>query len=275
MESGRAAEDESETRRWVARPGVAHAIRIVGVVTPIGLAIFTGILTGQVFGRPDSFGLTLVRVATTATVSAVVMAASERVFRRLMPLATMFRLTLVFPDHAPSRFAMALRSGNSRLLQRRLVDARDGTIDEQDEQAYFEVLLELVGALSRHDRLTRGHCERTRAYTEVVISELELPAHDADRLRWAALLHDVGKLGVDAEILNKPDKPTEEEWVQLKRHPEMGVALVEPIAAFLGPWISAIEQHHERWDGAGYPNGLRGREIHLGGGSLRSLTVTT
>lgn len=253
------------TRRWVERRWVARSIRIVGTGMPVVLAIVTGIAAGRIFGRPDSFAMGIVRVVATGVVSAVVMAAADRVFRRLTPLAALFQLTLVFPDRAPSRFSVALRSGNSKLLAHRIEEIRRGDRRPEPDQSYYETLLELAAALNAHDRLTRGHCERTRAYTEVLINELELPAADADRLRWASLLHDVGKLGVDAKILTKPGKPTDEEWVQLRAHPEIGAQLVAPIADFLGPWVSAVSQHHERWDGGGYPGGLAGRAIHLGG----------
>lgn len=263
VEGGKKASDDA--RRWVGRPHLARAIRAIGIGVPIVLAVVTGLATGVIFGPPSSVAMAVVRVATTGFVSAVVMASAERVFRRLMPLAAMYQFTLVFPDHAPSRFAVALRSGNSRRLERRIDEIRQGVRQSGPEQSYYETLLELTAALNTHDRLTRGHCERTRAYTEVIIKELELPTADADRLRWASLLHDVGKLGVDAAILNKPGVPTDAEWVQLRAHPEMGAALVEPIAEFLGPWISAVSQHHERWDGGGYPGRIAGRDIHLGG----------
>lgn len=263
MEGGTKAFDDA--RRWVGRPHLARTIRVIGIGMPIVLAVATGLATGVIFGPPTSAGMAIIRVATTGFVSAVVMASADRVFRRLMPLAAMYQFTLVFPDHAPSRFSVALRSGNSRRLERRIDEIRQGIRQSGPEQSYYETLLELTAALNTHDRLTRGHCERTRAYTEVIIKELELPTADADRLRWASLLHDVGKLGVDAAILNKPGKPTEAEWVQLRAHPGMGAALVEPIAEFLGPWISAVSQHHERWDGGGYPRGIAGRDIHLGG----------
>src|SRR5205085_7550418 len=86
-----------------------------------------------------------------------------------------------------------------------------------------------------------------------------------DRLRWAALLHDIGKLEVPASILNKPDRPDEAEWVQLRRHPETAARLLAPLHEWLGEWKLAAEHHHEHNDGSGYPRGLRGEGISLGG----------
>ena len=87
---------------------------------------------------------------------------------------------------------------------------------------------------------------------------------DRDKLNWAALLHDVGKLHVPAEILNKagPLSPSEREVVE--RHPDLGAQLIGPLAGWLGPWARGVQEHHERWDGTGYPRGLAGEAISLG-----------
>ena len=91
-----------------------------------------------------------------------------------------------------------------------------------------------------------------RAYTDLVIQELDLPEADV-LLRWASLLHDVGKLRVPREILTSDRRPTDDEWTLLARHPTDGLALTEPLADWLGEWRRTIGEHHERWDGGGYP----------------------
>ncbi len=93
--------------------------------------------------------------------------------------------------------------------------------------------------------------------------ELGLDDDEIDKLRWAALLHDIGKLEVPYEILNKPGRLTAEEFEIIKGHPAAGAALAAPLADWLGEPIRAVAEHHERWDGGGYPNGLGKRE-HLG-----------
>lgn len=134
-----------------------------------------------------------------------------------------------------------------------------------DEATAARNILALVGALAAHDRKTRGHSERVRAYTDLLSEELGLNEADRDRLRWSALLHDIGKLRVDVAILNKPGKPTNAEWDALRMHPHHGEELAGPLLPWLGVWGQAIVEHHERYDGAGYPHGLAGTDISLGG----------
>ena len=186
------------------------------------------------------------------------------VSRRLLPLGALLDLSLVFPDESPSRFKLALRTGTVESLEERLRQLRDANEPASAQEA-AEILLQLAGALDVHDKITRGHSERVRAYSYSLGKQLSLGADELDRLNWAALLHDVGKLDVSTEILNKPGKPTDEEWEQLRRHPLYGETLVEPLNEWLGTWTDAVGYHHENWDGKGYPRGIAGEEIPLAG----------
>jgi hypothetical protein len=169
----------------------------------------------------------------------------------------------VFPDRAPSRFVLARRSGNVRRLEERVRAAHEQGVSDDPARAAEEIL-SLVAALSAHDRKTRGHSERVRAFTDLIAGELKLTQDERDRLRWAALLHDVGKLRVPAKILNKPGKPDAHEWELLKRHPAAGARIAAPLLPWLGEWGATIAQHHERYDGNGYPAALAGEQIALG-----------
>ena len=151
-----------------------------------------------------------------------------------------------------------------RTLEERLADARAVDRDRTPVEA-AQLLLQLVAHLDDHDRLTRGHSERVRAYAQSIGRELGLGRRELDLLNWAALLHDVGKLEVPHDVLTKQGQPTPEEWELLRRHPEAGAELAAPLRDWLGEWGDAIEQHHERWDGAGYPHGLAATEISLAG----------
>ena len=163
---------------------------------------------------------------------------------------------------SPSRFVVAWRSNSTRQLDRYVHGLDDG-VHREPVTAAVEILT-LVTALSSHDRRTRGHSERVRAYTDLIADELRLPPGDRDRLRWSALLHDVGKITVHVDILNKVGVPSETEWEILRRHPLEGQRILEPLREWLGEWGLAVAQHHENFDGTGYPFGISGEQISLG-----------
>ena len=104
-----------------------------------------------------------------------------------------------------------------------------------------------------------------RVFTDLLGEELQLSEPDRYRLRWAALMHDIGKLTISPKILNKPGSLDEHEWQLMKGHPSEGARIAEPIMSWLGPWGQAIVEHHERFDGKGYPHGVGGDAISLGG----------
>jgi putative nucleotidyltransferase with HDIG domain len=260
---------ENRANRWSARPFLSLGLRAVVLLVPIAAGVGVAAFLSRAIPRPEGGAIVLwwlgLFVASTATVWAV-----DRVARRLLPLAVLLQLTMLFPDRAPSRFAVARRVGSTRSLEERVRLAREAGEEDDPSRAAVRIL-ELVAALNAHDRQTRGHSERVRVLTDLAAGSLKLPEADRDRLRWAALLHDIGKLEVSTEILNKPGRPEPHEWEALKRHPAAGARLAGPLFAWLGQWGSAIEEHHERFDGDGYPAGLAGTGISLGG---RILTVT-
>lgn len=179
--------------------------------------------------------------------------------RQLAPLGALFQMSLVFPDAAPSRFRTALRARTGRQLER-TTDASTPT-----DQEAAENLVTLLSTLAAHDRLTRGHSERVRAYSVMLGEEIGLSSDALNKLNWAALAHDLGKLDVPPAILNKNGRPTDEEWRVLRAHPEAAAKFTDSLRPWLGDWVDCATQHHERFDGTGYPDGLAGNDISLAG----------
>ncbi|GJM37571.1 MAG: hypothetical protein DHS20C19_09380 [Acidimicrobiales bacterium] len=247
-----------DDRAWTARPWAAHGIRLLMFVGPLVSGFVAVSAAMALVPRPTAALLLVPWIALLVGVSAAGAHVVQGLTMRLAPLSALFRISLVFPDAAPSRFSIALRRGSVRTLE-----GRDGTSD--GDQAAAEQLLALVAELSRHDRATRGHSERVRAYAVMLGEETGLERDELDKLNWAALIHDIGKLHVPEEILNKPDRPTAEEWDVLRRHPGAAAAHVETLRPWLGGWVDAATQHHERYDGDGYPDGLAGKDISLAG----------
>ncbi|HEY4609805.1 MAG TPA: HD-GYP domain-containing protein, partial [Ilumatobacteraceae bacterium] len=256
------APTRQQLRSWRGHPVVAAAIRLVAFATPIAAALLWSALFSRVVRPPVGLAVRGVWWSVVLITSTAVLLVTERIARQLLPLAALLKLSLVFPDHVPSRFAVALRTGTTRQLARTLQRAEVAPTT----RAGATELLALVAALNHHDPLTRGHSERVRALSDLLAVELQLDDEDREKVRWAALLHDIGKLRVPGEILRKPGKPTAEEWTLLKTHPDAGLELIRgPIADWLGDWSLAVGEHHEQFDGSGYPSGLAGNEISYAG----------
>jgi putative nucleotidyltransferase with HDIG domain len=249
--------------RWAGRPVLSAGLVVVAHALPIGAAVATSALLSRQLTEPHGWTGHLGQWTLLFAASTAVLLVVDRGAKRLLPLAALLKLSMLFPDAAPKRLTVARKSGSVRNLQARLEEAKALGADDQPTRA-AEVILALVGALHAHDRHTRGHSERVRWFTDLLAEELKLPPADRDRLRWAALLHDIGKLQIPTRILNKPGKLVRREWRHIHRHPEAGARIVAPLAPWLGEWSATIEQHHEKYDGTGYPHGLKGDEISLG-----------
>ncbi len=132
----------------------------------------------------------------------------------------------------------------------------------ENRELFLSSIRALAEAIDAKDPYTRGHSERVAAYSAAIAQELRLPADEVERTRLSALLHDVGKIGVDDRIIRKPTALTEEEFEQMKTHPIKGAAIMSAIPQ-LADVIPGMKYHHEKWSGGGYPEGLKGEEIPL------------
>lgn len=148
----------------------------------------------------------------------------------------------------------------SKSLEKK-VKANQCLIEEQ-KRTHFEIISALVVTIEKKDIYTRGHSVRVADYANRLGTALGLSEKDLTNLRYAALLHDLGKLSIDRLLLNKKEKLTTDESAELARHPEIGAKIVSSMR-FLRPVATLIRYHHERWDGSGYPRGLKGKKIPL------------
>jgi putative nucleotidyltransferase with HDIG domain len=252
---------DEELGRWRRRAHEAAVLRLAVLCGPV-LASFAAAYGVHRLLPPVASNLDrtwhLVLLVAVSTLALLVV---DRLGRRLLPLVTLLDLSMLFPDRAPSRVKVAREAIRRRPIEEQLARVRDAGADPG---AVAREILTLVAALSAHDKPTRGHAERVRMVTDLLAEQLGLPRQDRDLLRWAAILHDVGKLRVPTAILNKPGKPTDEEWAVLRAHPAHGAETAAGLLPWLGEWADVIVQHHERYDGTGYPGGLAGAGISLG-----------
>jgi diguanylate cyclase (GGDEF)-like protein/PAS domain S-box-containing protein len=174
--------------------------------------------------------------------------------------------TAIFPNEASDRME-ALELADQRMLRSKQGGSEEEEMDRLRRSmakslSGFSMLDALVTAVDNKDRYTRRHSEDVLTYSIEIARELGLDDRTIHDIKVAALLHDVGKIGVPDYVLRKPGKLSDEEFEAIKQHPTMGAVIVAAVPG-LEHTLDAVRHHHERWDGEGYPWGLRGEEIPL------------
>jgi len=142
-----------------------------------------------------------------------------------------------------------------------------------DELENAEIVLgSLALSVEAKDPCTEGHCERLSQYAVALAKRLDLSEEWCVALRRGGVVHDIGKIGVPESILKKPGPLTEDEWKTMKQHPAIGERICAPLKSF-GLVLPIIRHHHERLDGSGYPDGLKGEEIPLAARILQTVDI--
>ena len=152
-----------------------------------------------------------------------------------------------------------------KIIWKNLVEQRTAELDQalnSLEDAYRSTLRALTAALETRDLETHGHSERVVTYSMRLGREYGLDSQRTKALEFGSLPHDIGKIGVPDSILRKPAKLTDDEWVLMRQHPVHGQQILRGIE-FLEGAAKVVAQHHEKWDGSGYPLGLTGDDIDL------------
>ena len=148
-------------------------------------------------------------------------------------------------------------AGNIEALVRRLKQAL-----RQNQELFLETIKTLAAAIDAKDPYTHGHSERVSSFSMAISRHLGLGQEEVFRVHIAAILHDVGKLGIRESILNKPGGLSDEEFDIMRQHPSIGAQIMSPIR-MLKDIIPGIRNHHETWNGKGYPDQLKGEEIPM------------
>lgn len=133
---------------------------------------------------------------------------------------------------------------------------------EDLEASYLSAVRALANSIDAKDAYTRGHSERVASYSMEIGRVMGMNTDEIKNLHIGALLHDIGKIGIAESIINKVSRLTDEEFTEIKTHPSRGASIIEP-AKFLKEKVPLIKYHHERYDGKGYPEGLKGEGIPL------------
>jgi HD-GYP domain-containing protein (c-di-GMP phosphodiesterase class II) len=131
---------------------------------------------------------------------------------------------------------------------------------ESAREMYLATMKSLAYVVEAKDPTTRGHLDRTAHYGLELARVIDPELADRSEVAYGFFLHDIGKVGIPESILCKTGPLTELEWIVMRSHPNQGARIVEPIP-FMGEAVEIVRSHHERWDGGGYPRGLRGEEI--------------
>ncbi|GEM_PF-413086 len=179
----------------------------------------------------------------------------------------------VFPDHADSLeqlvqkadealYKAKMTKGNRTQLFYSIFD-RIGGKNKKISKEFMNTAKALLCVIQAKDRYTYGHSERVLVYAQLIARTMGLPLKEIANIEYAAILHDIGKIEIEREILNKPAALDEEEWAVMRRHPIWSAEIVKQVKEMAGI-LPAVKHHHERYDGTGYPNGLEGNKIPLG-----------
>jgi HD-GYP domain-containing protein (c-di-GMP phosphodiesterase class II) len=237
-----------------------------------------GLLEGSVLHAPEALRIALVsssdeaveldyRPAQGGTIIRLVARASER--SRLVALVGEGMKFLALVED--QRDLVRKLSGDQAKLQRRetlldvVVKERTKELEESYEKlkaANRQALFGLAEAIEAKDPYTKGHCGRVAAYSLVLAKAAGYPADGLETLEFGAFLHDIGKIGIRDAVLLKPGPLDDAEWAHMREHPTKGYDIASKIA-MLHPIMPAVRNHHERWDGSGYPDKMKDAEIPL------------
>jgi putative nucleotidyltransferase with HDIG domain len=251
------AERSLDAHSLVALVGIAALASVVGTgveffVTSVTLLIRHG--TGPLELWRLLRGSMAVSVALYAPVTALIAFTYGRVGVEVLAffVVPLIAAHLSFGMHArQAQLIEELGESNERLA----------AANEQLRLVNVSFAAAMVRALDSRDAYTAGHSAAVAVYSRDIARALGLPAAEVTRIHLAALVHDIGKIGLRAELLEKRSALDDDEWAEMREHPTIGARILAEVEDY-SDIAQVVRSHHERWDGAGYPDGLAGTDIH-------------
>lgn len=264
------------------RSGVWRALVAAGILAALlastGILFLAGGADGQFSSLPHLYYIPILVAALSFGPTAGVLAAlaaallggpmmpANVALQTMQPATDLLTRSILFvfigatTGGLTAQLRTALRAEQRRRQQ---LDTKNVRQMDQLRQFGHETLAAFTEAMARRDLYTGGHVNRVTGYATLIARHLEVPPEEIDAIRYAAHLHDVGKLAIPTEILRKPGFLNRQEWDVVRQHPVAGSQILERISV-LRDAAPLVRHHHERYDGTGYPAGLRGEEIPLG-----------
>ncbi len=241
-----------------------QAVRPPLIVTDLKMPGMTGIELLQAVRESDPDAAVIV-LTGAADVKTAIDSLKLGAYDFIMKPVNLEELLIAADRALERRQLLVERRQSHALLERRVEEAtRDLDAAYRQLQATYQMTLEALGsALDTRDIGTEAHSRRVHGYALATAREHRVPEEDMTDLGHGVLLHDIGKIGIPDAILLKPGPLTPDEWKIMRTHPEIGRRLVERIP-FLKGAVPIVYHHHEKWDGTGYPLGLKQEEIPLG-----------
>ena len=219
-----------------------------------GVATIIGLCSGNTPWRVwrDNFLWTAPGYFASASISAL----AVMLFKSSVPAAVLFVLPVLYLIY--HTYVTYSKHMDENLEHVKALEAGQQELSE----LYLATIKSFALAVDAKDPYTHQHVLRVQHYAVAIAKEMGLTGDDLEAVSTGALLHDIGKLGVAENVLLKPGKLTREEFEEIKQHPEIGAMILNPVR-FPWPVLPIVRHHHEKWDGSGYPDGLKGEEIPL------------